>query len=79
MISARRADAVGGGDTTGRKWADVEIVGELGALLAAVTAVSAEAVTFPLRDEVAGSPRWRSIETPAIATHAHVRARRRAT
>ncbi len=79
VISARRADAVGGGDATGRKWADVEVVGELGALLAAVSAVSADALTVPIRDEAEGLPRWRSIETPAIATRAHVRARRRST
>ena len=79
VIGARRADAITGGDASGRKWADVEIVGELGALLAAVSAVSADARTFPIRDEVDGLPRWRSIEAPALATRAHVRARRRAT
>jgi predicted Zn-dependent protease len=80
VISARRADALHAGDATGRKWGDVEIVGELGALLAAVNAVSAETETVPLRDETEGAlPRWRSIEAPALATHAYVRARRRPT
>ena len=39
----------------------------------------ATAETFSVRDEVDGQPRWRSIETPGIATRGLVRARRRVT
>lgn len=64
VITAARAREIRGGRPTGRVYADVELVGDLGALLGAVTDVSSNTASFSTRDERDGEPRWRSIETP---------------
>lgn len=77
VIAAARAREVKGGALTGRVFADVELCGELSALLGGATGVALEAVSLPYRDEVDGEPRWRSIEAPHLRTRGFVRARRR--
>jgi predicted Zn-dependent protease len=76
VVSVARAYEVKDGHRTGRVYADVELVGDLAELLAQVSAVASDRDTFPLRDEVDGLPRWRSIDTPGVITRALVRARR---
>ncbi len=64
VIAAARARTVRGGKLTGHVYPDVELIGDLGPLFAAVTGVSAESQVFDLRDEHEGEPRWRSVEAP---------------
>lgn len=75
VIGAARAREVKGGAATGRVYADVELGGELGALLGGVTGVARDALALPYRDELDGEPRWRSIEAPHLRTRGFVRAR----
>jgi predicted Zn-dependent protease len=77
VLSIARAYEVKGGHRTGRVYADVELVGDLGEVLAQVAAVAADRDTVPLRDEVDGLPRWRSVDAPGVVTRGLVRARRR--
>jgi predicted Zn-dependent protease len=77
VIAAARARELKGGTRTGRIYADIELVGELGALLASVSAVTADTDTFGLRDERDGLPRFRSIEAPSLRARGNLRARRR--
>ena len=77
MIGAARARELKGGVLTGRVYADVELVGELRALLGNITGVAKDTVALPARDEQDGEPRWRSIEAPHLRTRGFVRARRR--
>ena len=72
-----RAREVKRGVDTGRVYADVELAGELAALLANVTGVAKDTEVIPYRDEVGGEPRWRSIDAPYLRTRGYVRARRR--
>ena len=54
-----------GGQRTGRVYADVELVGDLAALLASVIGDAPQRrATIGIRDERDGLPRWRSIEAP---------------
>lgn len=76
VLGAARARELRGGQRTGRVYADVELVGELPDLLAAIAAVGTTTTTVPFRDEVDGEPRWRSVEAPAILVKGFVRARR---
>ena len=76
-VSVARALEIKKHHPTGRVYADVELVGDLGGLLGAVAAVAADAQAFPIRDDVDGRPAFRSIEVPALATTGVVRARRR--
>ncbi len=76
-ITVARARELAKGATTGRVFADVELVGSLSALLASVSALSHEAHVTGIRDEVDGEPTWRSIETPWLRCRGTVRARRR--
>jgi hypothetical protein len=62
VIAATRAREIRGGKATGRVYPDVELVGDLGLLLAGVTDVSSDATSFAFRDERDGEPRWRSVE-----------------
>ena len=78
VISAARARVIEKGVDTGRVFADVEIVGSLGTLLAGVTGVAKETEVVSYRDEVDGEPRWRSAEAPYMRTRGMVRMRRRA-
>jgi hypothetical protein len=77
VIAAARARELKGGEPTGRVYANVELGGELGALLGNVSGVAKDAVALPYRDEVDGEPRWRSVEAPHLRTRGFVRARRR--
>lgn len=77
VIGAARARELASGQRTGRVWADVELVGELPALLAGVDGIAGESRTIPLRDERDGEPTWRSVEAPFVRTTGLVRARRR--
>jgi hypothetical protein len=76
VVAASRAREWKKGKRTGRVFADVELVGELTALLASTSAVSSETRTIPIRDDVDGLPRWRSIEVPWLRILGAVRARR---
>ena len=78
VISAARARVLEKGVDTGRVFADVELVGSLGTLLAGVTGVAKETEVVSYRDEVDGEPRWRSVEAPYMRTRGVVRMRRRA-
>jgi TldD protein len=64
VIAASRAREIRAGNPTGRVFADVELVGDLGMLLGAVADVSSNTTSFAVRDEREGEPRWRSIEAP---------------
>ena len=76
VIGIARAREIKHGSDTGRVFADVELVGDLGALLAAVTAVGAESRTIVIRDERDGEPTWRSIAAPWLRSRGLVRVRR---
>jgi predicted Zn-dependent protease len=71
-ITCTRARELKGGNTTGRVYSDVELVGSLRALLTAIDAIATDTVTF--------SPHsgglWRSISAPAVRTRGFVRAAR---
>lgn len=77
VLGAARARELRRGALTGRVYADVELVGELSALLGGITGVAKDTAVLPYRDEVDGEPRWRSIEAPHLRTRGFVRARRR--
>src|SRR6185503_679860 len=77
VVAAARARELKGGTRTGRIYADIEVVGELGPLLASVNAVGSETDTLGLRDERDGLPRFRSIEAPWLRARGNLRARRR--
>jgi TldD protein len=77
VIGAARAYELKGGEPTGRVYADVELAGELDALLGSVTGVASDPVALPYRDEQGGEPRWRSVEAPHLRARGFVRARRR--
>jgi predicted Zn-dependent protease len=77
VVSVARARELAHGEETGRVFGELELVGQLGALLAAITGVSKESESFDLRDELDGRPRWRSIAAPWLRTRGTLRARRR--
>ncbi|HTR49602.1 MAG TPA: metallopeptidase TldD-related protein [Kofleriaceae bacterium] len=77
VVSIARARELAHGNETGRVFGELELVANLGALLASVAAVSKETETFGFRDEVDGRPRWRSIAAPWLSARGTVRARRR--
>lgn len=79
VVAVARAKEIKGGGLTGRVYADVEIVGDLAALLASVSGVADETQTSVIREEFAGEPLWRSIEAPWLRSRGLVRTRRRAT
>ena len=76
VIAIARARELHAGLPTGRVYSDVELVGELGPLLAAITEASNETRTFGFRDERDELPRWRSIEAPSLRGTGVIRARR---
>lgn len=76
ILGAARARELQRGSPTGRVFADVELVGDLQALLASVTGVGSEHATTVVRDDEAGEPRWRSIDAPWLRLRGLVRARR---
>ena len=77
VIGAARARETKAGKLTGRVYADVELVGDLGALLGSVTGVAEDVAVTAYRDDSGGEPRWRSIEAPYLRARGLVRARRR--
>lgn len=79
VVACARARELKAGILTGHVYADVELVGDLGALLAKVDAVSGESATTVLRDEIDGEPVFGSVEAPWLRTRGVVRARRRQT
>ena len=76
VISISRARELAAGKPTGRVFADVELVGELGSLLGSITEASLDTRTFGIRDERDGLPCWRSIEAPYLRGTGTIRARR---
>ena len=79
VLGVARARELKNGSQTGRVFADLELVGELAALLANVTGVGKDTETFATRDERTGEPHWSSITAPWVRTRGLVRARRRTT
>lgn len=77
VLGAGRAREIRRGQPTGRVYGDVELVGDLTALLGAVSGVSSDSNVIAARDERDGEPRWRSIDAPWVRTRGHVRTRRR--
>ena len=79
IVAAARARELAGGRPTGRMFADVELVGDIGAVFTAMTGATTDIRTIGMREEVDGQPTWRSVETPWLRTRALIRARRRLT
>jgi predicted Zn-dependent protease len=79
VIQVARAREYVGGRSTGRAFADIELTGELTALLGGLTGVSRESRSIGMRDEVDGLVHHRSYDTPWVAGTAQLRQRRRAT
>ena len=75
-VFCTRARELKAGNTTGRLYADVELVGSLRALLSAIDAIDAEPKSFAPRDPDPRDPTWRSIAAPAVRTRGLVRATR---
>jgi predicted Zn-dependent protease len=75
-IACTRARELRAGTTTGRLYADVELVGSLSALLSAIDAIDATPAGFAPRDPATPLPIWRSISAPAVRTRGLVRASR---
>jgi len=75
-IACTRARELRGGRTTGRLYADIELVGSLPALLTAIDAVDATPATVVPRAAAGRDPTWRSISAPAVRTRGLVRASR---
>jgi predicted Zn-dependent protease len=75
-VACTRARELHAGSTTGRLYADVELVGSLAALLSAVDAVDSTPATSLPRDPAGPYPTWRSISAPAVRTRGFVRASR---
>ena len=75
-VACTRARELRAGSTTGRLYADVELVGSLTALLSAVDAVDATPATSLPRDPAGPFPTWRSISAPALRTRGLIRASR---
>jgi predicted Zn-dependent protease len=74
-LGAARAREVRGGQLTGRVYADVELVGDLAALLASLEAPSREVAILAHRGDAPGGPRWSSIEAPWLRAHGTLRQR----
>ena len=77
VISIGRARELRKRSPTGRVFADVELVGDLAGLLAAISGASKETTAIGLREDGDGGPMWRSIETPWLRGKGMLRARRR--
>jgi predicted Zn-dependent protease len=83
-LACARARELKAGNPTGRVYADVELVGSLRGVLAAVDGVANAPASFapptagdpPHRPAFEGEPLWRSIAAPAVRTRGLVRARR---
>jgi predicted Zn-dependent protease len=75
-VACTRARELKAGNTTGRLYADVELVGSLASLLTAIDGIASAPTDFAPRDPVERDPTWRSISAPAIRTHGLVRSPR---
>jgi predicted Zn-dependent protease len=76
VFAIARARELRGGQPTGRTFADLEIAGDLARLLGSVAGISRQTQVLAVRDELAGRPRWRSLEMPWLRARALVRSRR---
>jgi hypothetical protein len=76
VVGAGRARELRKGRPTGRVFSDVELVGDLRALMQGVSGVSSEVRSVAYREEELGEPRWRSVQAPFLRTEGFVRARR---
>ncbi len=76
VVTVARALELAAGKPTGRVYADIELVGDLGPLLGSITEASLDTRTFGIRDERDGLPCWRSIEAPFLRGTGTIRARR---
>ncbi|MGE5185117.1 MAG: metallopeptidase TldD-related protein [Acidobacteriota bacterium] len=79
VVAIARAREVKGGKLTGRVFADLELVGDLAALLASVHGVSKQTDTLAIRDDRDGRPCWRSFEVPSLRVRGNLRAHRSQT
>lgn len=79
VIAVQRALEVKHGQRTGREYAEIELVGELSALLGSVGDATLLTRTIGIRDERDGLPRWRSVEAPWLRAKGLIRARRRSS
>jgi hypothetical protein len=77
VVAAARAHELKGGTRTGRVYEDIELAGELGPLLASVTAATSTTASVGVREEIDHRPRFRSLEVPWLRARATLRARRR--
>jgi len=79
VVAVQRALEVQHGQRTGRVYAEIELVGDLTALLGSITAATKATRVTGLRDDRDGLPRWRSVEAPWLRARGLVRARRSQT
>jgi predicted Zn-dependent protease len=79
VIQVARAREQLRGRRTGRMFADIELVGQHSQLFGSLGDLSQETRSIGIRDEVAGQPRHRSIETPWLLGAGLLRQRRRPT
>jgi predicted Zn-dependent protease len=79
VVSVARANELRGGRQTGRVYADIELIGELAALLGSARRGTGSMQRVGLRPELDGQPSWRSIDAPWLHAKARLRARRRAS
>ena len=75
-LSCARARELKAGNETGRIYPDVELLGSLSALLAAIDAIAREPLTFAPPTSPDRPTSSRSISTPALRTRGFLRARR---
>lgn len=78
VATIARARELRGGKLTGRVFADVELVGDVGALLASIHGASRETEVIALREELDGRPRFRSLAMPSLRVRGRLRTRRSA-
>jgi predicted Zn-dependent protease len=76
VVTVARAVERRGGKDSGRVYADLELVGDATQLIASISAVASSTESVPVREEIDGLPRWRSIEAPAIRVKGLLRAKR---
>ncbi len=79
VVAVQHALEVKHGQRTGRVYADIELVGELTAVLGSLGDATQATRTIGIRDERDGLPRWRSVEAPWLRAKGLIRARRRSS
>ncbi|HSR98077.1 MAG TPA: metallopeptidase TldD-related protein [Kofleriaceae bacterium] len=75
-LACARARELKSANETGRIYADVELVGSLSALLAAIDGIARDPATLAPHTHPTQPPLWRSISTPALRTRGFLRASR---